>query len=198
MYKLLRVNMTDLSTKYEDIPPEYAGMGGRGLTSSVVANEVDPTCNALGPLNKLVIACGLLAATNAANSGRASVGAKSPLTGTIKEANSGGQPGQYLGRLGVQGIIVEGMPEAGKLYKLYVGKDKVELSAADDLKGLGNYDTVDKLKAQYGDKAGYITIGQAGEFKLGAASIAFTDPRTPSPPVTPDAAAWARSWAPRA
>ncbi len=176
MYKLLRVNMSNLTANFEDIPEAYAGMGGRGLTSSVVAKEVDPTCNALGPLNKLVIACGLLAATNAANSGRASVGAKSPLTGTIKEANSGGQPGQYLGRLGIQGIIVEGLPEAGKLYKLYVGKDKVELSAADELKGLGNYDTVDKLKGEFGDKAGYITIGPAGEFMLGAASVAFTDP----------------------
>jgi aldehyde:ferredoxin oxidoreductase len=176
MFKLLRVNMSDLSAKFEDIPEAYVGMGGRGLTSSIVANEVDPTCNAVGPLNKLVFACGLLAGTNAANSGRASVGAKSPLTGTIKESNSGGQPGQYLAKLGIQGIVVEGQPEPGKLYKLYVGKDKAQLSAADDLKGMGNYATVDKLKAEFGEKAGYISIGQAGEYMLGGASIAFTDP----------------------
>ena len=85
------------------------------MTSAIIAAEVDPTCHALGPVNKLVFAPGLLAATNCANSGRISVGAKSPLTGGIKEANSGGQAGQMLGRLGVQAIVVEGAAEKGAL-----------------------------------------------------------------------------------
>lgn len=175
MFKIIRVNMSDLSIKTEDIPEAYQGLGGRGLTSAVVANEVDPACSPIGPNNKLVFAPGLLGGTNCANSGRISVGAKSPLTGGIKESNSGGQAGGYLSRLGITAIIIEGMAEEGKLYKLYVGKDKQELSAADDLKGLGNYATVDKLKGAFGDKAGFVSIGQAGEMKLPAASVAFTD-----------------------
>ncbi len=175
MFKILRVNMSDLSVRAEEIPKEYEGLGGRGLTSAIVAHEVPPTCSPIGPNNKLVFAPGLLGATACANSGRISVGGKSPLTGTIKESNSGGQAGQYLARLGIAAIVVEGMPEEGKLYKLYVGKDKFELSPADDLKGLGNYDTVDKLKAQFGEKVGYVSIGQAGEWKLAGASVAFTD-----------------------
>lgn len=67
------------------------------------------------------------------------------------------------------------MAARGKLYKLYVGKDKQELSGADDLRGLGNYATVDKLKSAFGEKAGFVSIGQAGEMKLPAASVAFTD-----------------------
>lgn len=175
MFKIIRVNMSDQSIKYEDIPEQYQGLGGRGLTSAIIAEEVDPTCHALSPVNKLIFAPGLLAATNCANSGRISVGGKSPLTGTIKEANSGGQAGQYLGRLGVQAIVVEGQPEKGKLFKLFVGKDKAELLPADDLSGLGNYDTVGALRETYGDKAGYVSIGQAGEWKLSGASVAFTD-----------------------
>jgi len=175
MFKILRVDMTSQKAVFEDIPEKYQGLGGRGLTSAIVAAEVDPTCNPLGPLNKLVLAPGLLAATNCANSGRISVGGKSPLTGTIKEANSGGQAGQYLGRLAIQAIVVEGQPAAGKLFKLVVGKDKAELLPADELKGLGNYDTVAKLRETYGDKSGYSSIGQAGEWKLAAASVAFTD-----------------------
>ena len=175
MFKILRVNMADLSVKSEDIPEAYEGLGGRGLTSAIVNKEVEPTCSAIGPNNKLIFAPGLLGGTNCANSGRISVGAKSPLTGGIKEANSGGQAGQYLAKLGIAAIVVEGVPQDGKLHKLLIGKDKVELSSADDLKGLGNYATVDKLKNEFGDKVGFVSIGQAGEWKLAAASVAFTD-----------------------
>lgn len=175
MFKILRVNMSDLSVKFEDIAEDFQGMGGRGLTSSIVAKEVDPTCMAIGPYNKLIFAPGLLGGTNAANSGRISVGAKSPLTGGIKESNSGGQAGQYLAKLGIQGIVIEGVPEAGKLYKLLVAKDKAELVSADELKGLGNYDTVAKLEEVHGPKNGFVSIGQAGEMLLSGASIAFTD-----------------------
>ncbi len=175
MFKILRVDMTNLKVSYEDIAPEYQGLGGRGLTSAVVAREVDPTCNPIGPRNKLILAPGLLGGTNAANSGRVSVGAKSPLTGGIKEANSGGQAGQYLARLGLAAIIVEGQAPQGKLYTLVVGQDQAQLKPADDLKGLGNYATVEKLSAVYGDKAGYVSIGQAGEMRLNSASVAFSD-----------------------
>ena len=175
MPKIIRVNMSDLSVKYEEVPEAFAGFGGRGLTSAVISKEVEPSSNPIGPHNRLVFAPGLLGGTNCANSGRISVGGKSPLTNTIKEANSGGQAGGYLARLDIAAIIIEGIREDGKLFKLSVKKDKSELSPADDLKGLGNYDTVDRLKKEFGDKVGYITIGQAGEYKLAGASVAFTD-----------------------
>lgn len=85
--KIFRVNMTDLTTRIESVPESWAPHGGRGLTSTIVADEVEPTCHPFGPNNSLVFAPGLLSGTPAANSGRISVGAKSPLTGTIKEAN---------------------------------------------------------------------------------------------------------------
>ncbi|MFY9707869.1 MAG: aldehyde ferredoxin oxidoreductase N-terminal domain-containing protein, partial [Desulfobacterales bacterium] len=59
----------------------YAGLGGRAMTSTIVAKEVPPLCHPLGADNKLVIAPGLLSGTTAAMSGRLSVGCKSPLTG---------------------------------------------------------------------------------------------------------------------
>ncbi len=175
MPKIIRVNMADLNVKYEDIPEAYLGLGGRGLTSAIVCNEVKPAANAIGPNNKLVFAPGLLGGTNCANSGRISVGGKSPLTGGIKEANSGGQAGGYMARLDIAAIIIEGLIEDGRLYKLFIGKDKSELSPADNLKGLGNYDTVDALRKEFGDKVGYVSIGQAGEWRLAGASVAFTD-----------------------
>ncbi|BBO75155.1 aldehyde ferredoxin oxidoreductase [Desulfosarcina widdelii] len=153
----------------------YAGLGGRAMTSTMVAKEVPPSCHPLGGANKLVIAPGMLSGSAAAISGRISVGCKSPLTGGIKEANSGGQGAQVMGRLGYAAIVLEGKPADDRLYKIIVNKDGVTIEPADELKGLGNYATVEKLAAKYGNKVACITIGQAGEMKMSAASVAFTD-----------------------
>ena len=108
-------------------------------------------------------------------SGRISVGCKSPLTGGIKEANSGGQGAQVLARLGYAAIILEGNPEGDDLYKVFINKDGVKIEKDNGLKLLPNYDLVDKMKKLYGDKITCISIGPAGEMKLAASSIAITD-----------------------
>lgn len=177
MDKILRIQMgPDHAPRFTTEPiGDYAGFGGRAMTSAVVSKEVPATCHPLGEENKLVIAPGLLSGSAAAMSGRISIGCKSPLTGGIKEANSGGQPAQVLARLGYAAIVLEGRPADDKLYKVFINKDKVEILPADDLKMLGNYDTVEKLVSEYGDKISCISIGQAGEMKLGAATVACTD-----------------------
>ncbi len=174
MFSILRVNMAKKECTFEDIPAQYAGMGGRGLTSAVIAKEVEPTCTALGPHNKLVFAPGLLGATKSPNSNRISVGCKSPMTGGIKESNSGGQPGGHLAKLGILAVIIENIAPEGEWYQLEIAKGSARLVPA-TVAGLNNYDAVEKLVKQYGDKCSYVTIGRAGEFKLSAASIAFTD-----------------------
>jgi aldehyde:ferredoxin oxidoreductase len=141
----------------------------------IVGREVPPDCHPLGADNKLVIAPGLLSGTTASMSGRISVGCKSPLTGGIKESNSGGQGAQVLARLGYAAIVLEGKPNDDNLYKVFINKDGATIETDNSLKMLGNYDLVDKLRAQYGEKVACISIGQAGEMKLSAASVAFTD-----------------------
>ncbi len=177
MDKILRINMSVNGKPEAKVHPlgDYAGLGGRGLTSAIVSKEVPPLCHPLGEDNKLVIAPGLLSGSAAAMSGRISVGCKSPLTGGIKEANSGGQAAQVMARLGYAAIILEGLPENDKLYKIVINKDGVQFHEDNTLKMLGNYDTVDRIKSEFGDKVACISIGQAGEMKLGSASIAFTN-----------------------
>jgi aldehyde:ferredoxin oxidoreductase len=97
------------------------------------------------------------------------------LTGGIKEANAGGQPSQMLGRLGYAAIVLEGKPQENNLYKIFINKDGVDIKVDNSLCMLGNYDLVDKMKAEYGEKIACISIGQAGEMKLAGASVAFTD-----------------------
>ena len=154
---------------------EYAGLGGRGMTSAIVSKEVPPLCHPLGPENKLAIAPGLLSGSAAVVSGRISVGCKSPLTGGIKESNAGGQAGLMLARLGYAAVVIEGKPKTDDLYKVFIDKDGVRISVDNELKMLPNYDLVDKMKAEFGDKIACISIGPAGEMKLSAASVAITD-----------------------
>ncbi len=175
--KIVRINMSaEGGPKVtEGSLGAYEGLGGRALTSAIVSKEVPPLCHPLGEDNKLVIAPGLLSGTTAAMSGRISVGCKSPLTGGIKEANAGGQPSQMLGRLGYTAIVLEGKPKDNNLYKVFVNKEGVRISVDNSLKMLGNYDVVEKIKKEYGEKVGCISIGQAGEMKMSAASVAFSD-----------------------
>ncbi len=177
MDKILRIDMSaDGGPEIKTDPVgDYAGMGGRGLTSAIVSKEVPPSCHPLGEDNKLVIAPGMLSGSTAAMSGRMSVGCKSPLTGGIKEANAGGQPCQMIARLGYAAIVLEGKPKENNLYKVLINKDGVNIEEDNSLCMLGNYDLVDKMKAEYGEKVHCISIGQAGEMKLAGASVAFTD-----------------------
>ena len=177
MDKILRINMGADGGPAITTEPlgDYDGFGGRGLTSAIVSKEVPPLCHPLGEDNKLVIAPGLLSGSTAAMSGRLSVGCKSPLTGGIKEANAGGQPSQMIGRLGYAAIVLEGKPKDNTLYKILINKDGVEIQEDNSLCMLGNYDLVDKIKAEYGDKVACISIGPAGEMKMAAASVACTD-----------------------
>ena len=155
---------------------EYAGLGGRATTSLMIAKEVNPLAHPLGAENKLVIAPGMLSGTTASMSGRLSVGCKSPLTGTIKESNAGGQAAQVLARIGYAAVVLEGKPAGDDLYKIVINKDGITVEVDNSLKLLDNYPLVAKLRGQYGDKAAYMTIGSAGERLLLAASIACTDP----------------------
>jgi len=177
MDKILRIDMgAEGGPKATEEPlGEYAGLGGRALTSAMISKEVDPLCHPLGENNKLVIAPGLLSGTTAAMSGRISVGCKSPLTGTIKEANAGGQASQVLARLGYAAIVLEGKPKEDNLYKVFINKDGVQVIPDNSLRMLGNYDLVEKIKGEYGDKIACISIGPAGEMKMSAASVACTD-----------------------
>ena len=177
MDKLLRIDMgSEVGPQASEEPlGDYAGLGGRAMTSAIVAKEVPPLCHPLGKNNKLVIAPGLLSGSHAAQSGRISVGCKSPLTGGIKEANAGGQGAQVQARLGYAAIVLEGKPNDDTLYKVVINKDGVTITPDNSLKMMGNYDLIDKIREAYGDKVACISIGQAGEMKMAAATVAFTD-----------------------
>jgi aldehyde:ferredoxin oxidoreductase len=175
MRRILRVDTGKGTVNWEELPEELALYGGRALTSAIVAREVDPKADPLGPDNKLVIASGLLAGTTAPNSSRLSVGTKSPLTGGIKEANAGGQAAGRLGRLGVAAIVVEGDP-GDKKWILHLTKDGARLEDGSAYWGRGNYETTDALRERFGAKVATIQVGPAGENGYHNSSVATSDP----------------------
>jgi aldehyde:ferredoxin oxidoreductase len=172
--KIIRVNMDHLETRWESVLPAYERLGGRALIAKILLAEVPPQCESLGPNNKLIFAPGLLGGTSLSSSGRLSIGGKSPLTGGIKEANCGGNGGSDLARLGVKALVVEGQPADGKLYQLYISSTGVELLPADEWRGLGTYATAEKAQERWGADCTVISIGQAGEFLMGAAGVVCT------------------------
>jgi len=150
-------------------------LGGRALVDNTISAEVPPACHPLGPYNKIVLAPGLFAGTTIPSAGRMSIGAKSPLTGGIKESNVGGMAGIVLSQLSIGAIVIEGETLSDSLQTLIIRKDSTELIDASGLKGLGNYDTAAALRERFGQKAVVISIGPCGEMKMSAATVAVTD-----------------------
>jgi len=172
---LLRVNMSSLSLRHEDLGENI--LGGRGLIAKLLTDELDPTCDPLGPGNKFIVCTGILGDTPAPGSGRVSIGGKSPLTGGIKEANSGGTVGRMLAKLGLRGVVIEGKPQPGKWYILKISGNKNELLPAEKYLGMNNYQLADALRKDFGPKIGIMSIGTAGEQGYRTATVQISDPK---------------------
>jgi len=168
--------MNDKSIHVEDVPSDYIGLGGRGLTSVMIDAEVPPKCDPLGPENKLIFAPGLLSGTPLPNTSRLSVGAKSPLTGGIKESNAGGTAAAALGNLGITAIIIEGQAPEGELSFLRIDREgEARLIPAQEYKGKRTYELVEMLLDTYGHRTSVLCIGPAGEYRMKVASIQSSD-----------------------
>ena len=101
--KILQVNLSTASVNVET-PAEIfyrRYLGGAGFVAYYLLKEVPPGTDPLGPDNRLVFACGPLTGTPLAGSGRNAIGALSPLTGAMGEADVGGFWGAELKAAGL-------------------------------------------------------------------------------------------------
>jgi aldehyde:ferredoxin oxidoreductase len=180
-----RVNLRERSLKREPAPEAWSRLGGRGLSARILLDEVPPTCEPLGPHNKLVLAPGLLVGHMLSSCDRLSYGAKSPMTRGIKEANAGGSTGLHMTNMGMKALILEDrMPHDGggsEWWLLHLSPSGARFEPADDVAGLGVSETASRLLKRYGDKVAMALIGPAGEMQLSAAGIQNLDKdRVPS------------------
>jgi len=165
--KLLRINLTDRSSQEEELPEELVKnyLGGAGFAIKYLYDEVKPKTPALDPANKLIFAVGPLTASGAACASRMSVVAKSPLTGAVGMALSGGQFPAEMKMAGYDVMIIEGRAEKPTYVAIKDGQ--VRFRSAEKLSGMLTTDTQLIIKDELGDQNYRIAcIGPAGE-KLG-------------------------------
>jgi len=143
-------------------------IGGRGLGARLLWDLVDPGVDPLSPENVLVFTNGPLTATGYQTSGRFSVSTKSPLTGTILDANSGGYWGMQLKRAGYDVLLVRGR-SADPVW-IEIRNGEVLFHDAGSLWGLGVFAVTDRLE-QNNNRRNVLCIGPAGERLCKIASI---------------------------
>jgi len=152
--------------------------GGRALSSSIVAEHVPAVADPFGPFNIITFCCGILAGTTISNANRLSVGSKSPLTGAIKESNSGGTFAYHMGRLGIRSFTLKGIPEKPEEWQvLYINKNGLYLEDGSDLVGQGCYQKAEFLAERYGKSISFVMIGPAAEKRMRSSAIAISDPQ---------------------
>ena len=174
--QIWRVNTRTQEFRREPIPETWQRLGGRGLIARIMVDEVDAKCDPLGPGNKLIFTPGLLVGHMLSSTDRISVGGKSPLTGGIKEANAGGRTGYHMAFMGIHALIIEDMPEQEGYWVLHLSlKDGAKWERADEIVGLGVYETAPRLLEKYGDKVAISLIGPGGEMRMKSAGIQNLD-----------------------
>jgi aldehyde:ferredoxin oxidoreductase len=165
--------MTNGQLATERFPKERI-LGGRATIDYYLSHRGTAAAHPLSEKSLFIVAPGLFAGTGAPQSGRLSVGGKSPLTGGIKEANVGGTASHKFGRLGIRAILVEGTSREWKILK--IDRRGAKLEGAGDIIGLTNYAACDRIRDRYGKQVGILITGPAGEMKLANSTVAVTDP----------------------
>ncbi len=162
MGKILRVNLSERSYNVEPLDLDVAQkfLGSRGLGVKIMMDEVPAKVDPLSEENKLIIATGALTGAPVPTSGRYMVITKSPLTGAIAVANSGGQWGPKFKATGHDLIIFEG--KSDKPVYLSIEDDNIEIKDASHLWGKTSSETTETLEKEIeGGKV--LCIGPAGE-----------------------------------
>ena len=169
--KVLYVNLGSRVIKEEETEPTLAGWGRSFIAQTL--GGLAPDCDPLGPDNPLLLVTGPLAGFNLSSADRLSVGAKSPLTGGIKEANAGGTMARQLASRGYKALVIEGRAESGT-YLLSIG-EQARLLFRPDLAGKGPSQLAEQLQQEFGSDISLACVGPAGEMGFLSAGIAVTD-----------------------
>lgn len=176
MRTIIRVNARTNKVTSEIASEELRRICGRHFIAYILNREVEPTCEPLGSLNKFIISQGWFSDTNLSTAGKISIGGKSPLTGGIKESNTGGFFGKRLSRLGIKGIIIEDVPEYPIPTRiLYISGSQISIIDSPELQYLLVSETIQKLRSKFQKDIGILCIGPAGERLMSAAGIACPD-----------------------
>jgi aldehyde:ferredoxin oxidoreductase len=173
--RVWRADIEAKTVSIQPVPRAWERLGGRGLIARILLDEVPPDCDPLGPESKLIWAPGLLVGHRVSSCDRISLGAKSPLTGGVKESNAGGTTGWMLSHLGMKALILEGQSPDDGVWVLCLHAEGGRFERMDDLAGLGAYETSARLLERFGSDVGLSLIGPGGEMQMRSAGVLNVD-----------------------
>ncbi|OGS42881.1 MAG: hypothetical protein A3K76_01020 [Euryarchaeota archaeon RBG_13_57_23] len=168
--RILRVDLTSGKFADHEVLKEDARkyLGGRGLAAKILYQENKPKVDPFDPENRLIFMAGPYTGTYGSFTAFYNVTTKSPLTGAILSAHSGGHWGPMFRKTGYDGIVIKG--KAAKPVYLLITDGGPELRDASDLWGRNVFETVDALEERHA-KAKATVIGPAGEKLVRYAAI---------------------------
>ena len=169
--KFLRVDLTKGTTMVEDVPELTYRMylGGATMAAYLLARELKPGIDPLGPDNVLIFTTCPTNASPISGTNRFSAAAKSPLSGGYGEAEAGGWWGPELKLAGFDAIIVTGA--SSRPVYLWIADGQAELRDASHLWGKTSGDVQDTLKNETDKRARVLQCGIAGENLVRFANI---------------------------
>ena len=175
MRKYINIDLAEQKATKDEIDGEDVIVVGRHLIAKTLLERGVAQVDALSPENPLIFSAGPFAGSNFSNANRLSIGCKSPLTGGIKEANSGGTFAFAMGQLEISGITLIGSSKDWVV--IYITKDgDINYEDASPYLGKGNFEVTGMLFEKYGDKVSIGICGPVGEYGGLISGISFTDP----------------------
>ena len=121
MRKYLEIDLDRQKVSERQLAGRELAEAGRYLIARTLVERNVATIDPLGPENPLIFSAGPFAGTNFSNANRLSVGCKSPLTGGVKEANSGGTFGFAMGQLQIAGMTFNGVSDKWVVIRINKG-----------------------------------------------------------------------------
>jgi aldehyde:ferredoxin oxidoreductase len=149
--KILRIDLTNESTRAEslDIKDVQNFLGGRGLNSKRLFEEIEGGIDPLGEKNKIMFSTGPLVGTMFPTASRFNVSAKSPLTGILGDSNAGGHLASEMKFAGYDQVIIEG--KSPRPVYIHIHDDSVEFRDASKIIGKDVYTTEAFIKKELED-----------------------------------------------
>ncbi|MHA1925618.1 MAG: aldehyde ferredoxin oxidoreductase family protein [Candidatus Thorarchaeota archaeon] len=143
-------------------------IGGKGLGARLLYDNLNAGVDPLGSDNVILFMTGPLSGTTMQTSGRWCIVTKSPQTGIFNDSHIGGRFGYQLKRAGFDFLIIRG--RAPRFSYIRISDESVDIQPADDLLGLGTFETEDKLRHRHRGSE-VASIVPAGENLVTYASI---------------------------
>jgi aldehyde:ferredoxin oxidoreductase len=162
--RILRVNLSTGKLAEQEFSRDVATefLGGSGLGTKILWDEVGPEVEPFSQDNRLIFAVGPLTGTIYPTAGRFEVVGKSPLTGIYGDANAGGHFAPKMKQAGFDAVVVQGRSE--KPVYLWLNDGVAELRDARSVWNRTTDETEEILREELSNPFIQLAcIGPAGE-----------------------------------